>query len=77
MRSKVGHEVDETKQLVGSAAEDLKEKASGEAEEGKQLLGSTVEDFKTKSHAEDTANKVLEKLKDITSQLLEQAELAR
>jgi hypothetical protein len=75
---KATSEFDQAKQ----SAEDLKGKASGEVEDGKQSLSSTVEDLKrrageTKGHAEDTANKELEKLKDITNQLLEQAELAR
>ena len=56
-------EFDETKEAVGSSAEDLKEKASSEVDEGKQSLSSTMEDLKrrageTKSHAEDTATKV-------------------
>ena len=61
--TEAGREFDETKQSIGSSAEDLQEKASSEVDESKQSLSSTMEDLKrkaseTKSIAEDTANKV-------------------
>jgi len=70
--------LDDSKQRAASSLDDLKAKSS----DSKQSFSNTVEDFKivagkAQSHAQETANKELEKLKDITNQLLEQAEQAR
>lgn len=75
-------EFDGAKESIGSSAKNLKEKAGSELGESKQSFSSTVDDVKGEagkatSSAEDIPNKELERLKDITNQLLEQAEAAR
>lgn len=73
-------EFDSVKQSIGSSVDSAKETASDVLDDSKQSFASTVDKKRageTKSLVEDTASKELEKLKDITNQLLEQAEIAR